>query len=191
MNAPYNINEQFDSIIKKIEMDMEFTDTGKVLYTSDQVATKAYDLIFATDYFTEAFCQWNYSLLAIKMWVELKTYFAEEHRALQDTQPTSAGATYPSANALVEANTRGSENINTIDLLVLNTDRDRDTYAKLFGRVTSLMVEILITKKNLAEALKENTCLERVLGQRHKITRRCGGAAGRGGTFQKKKGAHY
>ena len=53
MNAPYNINELFESIIKQIETALEFADAGKVLYTPDQVMITADDLIFATGYFTD------------------------------------------------------------------------------------------------------------------------------------------
>ena len=77
----------------------------------------------------------------------------------------SAGETYPSANTIVEENRRETETIETITILASTTARDRDKYTNLSGTVTSLMSEIVIANKNMVEALKENTRLERVLGQ--------------------------
>ena len=55
------------------------------------------------------------------------------------------------------------------------------------------MLDIVITKNNLVEALKEHTRLERVLGQcqQRAITAGGGISTGRGGTSHQKKGAHY
>ena len=97
----------------------------------------------------------------------------------------SAGETYPSANALMEANNRKSENIDAITLLTSSTSNDRDTYSNLSGTVTSLMSEIVISNKNLVEALKEKTRLERSLGQcqQRASTTGSGGATWRGGNY--------
>ena len=104
MNAPQTINEPFDSIIKKIEMAVDFADAGKVPYTPEKVVTTEYDLIFTIGYFTDVCCWWNQNPAASKTWAESKIYFTEEHRFWQDTKPTSAGATYPYSNALMEVN---------------------------------------------------------------------------------------
>ena len=64
-------------------------------------------------------------------------------------QPTSAGVTYSPYNALVEANNRESETMDTISLLVSATASDRDTYSNLSGTVTLLMSELVVTNKNL------------------------------------------
>ena len=48
MNAPHNINKLFEFIIKKFETAVNSVDTGKILYSPEQVMTKEYDLIFAT-----------------------------------------------------------------------------------------------------------------------------------------------
>ena len=40
-------------------MAVDFADAGKVQYTPEQFVTKAYDLIFATGYFTDACRRWN------------------------------------------------------------------------------------------------------------------------------------
>ena len=157
----------------------------------EQVVTTYYDLIFATGYFTDACRKWNQRPTARKTWVDFKPYFVEEHLTWQDTQPTSVGETYPSANALAEANIREADTINTIALLSLATASNRDTYANISGTVTSLVAELVLANKNLVEALKENTRLKRVLGQCQQITRSSSGAAVRGVTPQHKKGAHY
>ena len=73
--------------------------------------------------------------------------------------PTSAGATYPSANALVESNIREDKTIDDVALLASATARNRDIYANLSGSVALLMSELVITNKNLVEALKGNTHL--------------------------------
>ena len=66
MNALRNINEPFESIIKQIEMAVDFADARKVPYTLEQVVTMAYELIFATGYFTNACLWWNQKLASRK-----------------------------------------------------------------------------------------------------------------------------
>ena len=119
----------------------------------------AYELIFVKGYFTDACCRWNQRPLSSKTWADLKSHFVEEHRTCQDTQPTSAGATYTPSNAIVEANSREAETIDVIAFLTLTTASDRDTYANLSRTVVSLMAELVLANKNLMEALNENTCL--------------------------------
>ena len=139
INAPHNINKSFESIIEKIETAVDFTDARKVPYTPEQVMTTAYNLIFATGYFTDACCQWNQRRATSNTWVNFKTYFADEHRAWQDTHPTPVGAAYLSSNALVKTNNREAETINDITLLTLATANDRETYVNLSGTVMLLM----------------------------------------------------
>ena len=93
--------------------------------------TTAYDLIFVTGYFTDTCLRWNKKLTVEKNRAEFKIYFAKEHRAWKYTHPTSAGAVYSRANALVESNTRELETMDTIALLSANTSSDRDTYVNL------------------------------------------------------------
>ena len=108
-------------------------------------------------------------------------------------QPTSAGVTYSPYNALVEANNRESETMDTISLLVSATASDRDTYSNLSGTVTLLMSELVVTNKNLVYALKENTLLERVPSQCQECNGGTNGegATGRVGISNNKKGTHY
>ena len=86
----------------------------------------------------------------------------------------------------MEANSRKAETIDSISLLASATAKDRDTYSNLSGTVASLMAELVLANKNLVETLKENTHLERVLGQFQKRTSTAdgGGATRRGGTTQ-------
>ena len=92
----------------------------------------------------------------------------------------------------MEANSRETKNINAVSILDSATTSDRDTYVNLSGTVASLMAELVPANKNLVEALKENTCLERVIGLFHKRTSPAVsyGETGRGGTPQQKKGPH-
>ena len=100
-----------------------------------------------------------------KYWAEFNIYFVKEQRAWKDTQPTSAGVLYPTANALVEANNRESETMYSISLLASYMSSDPDTYFNLSGMVASLMSKLLISNKNLVMALKENIRLELFLIQ--------------------------
>ena len=81
MNVTHNINDPFESIIEKIETDVDFVDAGKITYTPEKVVTTAYDPIFAMGYFTDVCCQWRQKPAARKTWAEFIIYFAEEHRA--------------------------------------------------------------------------------------------------------------
>ena len=72
MNALQNINKPFESIIEQIEAAVDFANAGKVLYTKDQVATTAYDLIFDMGYFTDVCLWWNQMTSTSKTWAEFK-----------------------------------------------------------------------------------------------------------------------
>ena len=105
----------------------------------------------------------------------------------------SAEASYPFANALVESNIREAKTIDPISILSSATSSNRDTYANILVTVASLTAELMLANKNLVEALRENTRMERVLCQFQKHTSTSGGgvATGRGDTSQHKKRAHY
>ena len=89
------------------------------------------------------------------------------------------------------ANNRNSETMDAIALLTSTTVSDMDTYSYLSRTVTLLMLELVIVNKNLLKALKENTRLERVLGQYHQRNGRAGGGREnkRGGPSTTKRGA--
>ena len=55
--------------------------------------------------------------------------------------------------------------MNAISLLASATASNRDTYSNLLGTVTSLMSQLVTADKNLFKLLKDNVCLEHVLGQ--------------------------
>ena len=93
----------------------------------------------------------------------------------------------------MEAKNRESKTIDAINLLASATASNRYTYSNLSGTVALIMSELVISNKNLVDSLKENTRLERVLGQFHHRASTTGGsrATGRSGTPQQKKGVHY
>ena len=72
MNATHDINKPFYSVTEQIETAVDFANAGKVLYTKDQVATTAYDLIFDMGYFTDVCLWWNQMTSTIKTWAEFK-----------------------------------------------------------------------------------------------------------------------
>ena len=81
--------------------------------------------------------------------------------------------------------------MDSIALLTSSTSIDRYTHSKLSGTVAPLMLELVIANNNLVEAPKENTRLERVLGQYHQRNGRAGGGREnkRGGPSTTKRGA--
>ena len=80
---------------------MDYTDAGTVPYSPAQAVANAYQLLFVTGMFTDGCRRWNSKTVVDKTWAKFKKHFAQEHREWKETQPTSAGATYHSANSLL------------------------------------------------------------------------------------------
>ena len=143
-------------------MAVNFVNSRKVTYTPEKVATTAYDIILSTGYFSYDCCLWNEKLVADKPGKIFNPFFADEHRTWQETQPSSASGMYPSGNAL---EWKADQNVDTIALLADATTSDWETHSNFLTTTTSLTNKLSPSNKNLVASLKDNTRLERLLGQ--------------------------
>ena len=100
MITAYSVNLSFGQIIEHIESVVNFADAGNIPYTPEQVAYTAYNLIFATGHFTDPCRHWNTKAETYKNRDHFKLFFAKEYHTWRETQPSSVGAHFPSANAL-------------------------------------------------------------------------------------------
>ena len=130
---------------------MDYADAGTVPYSPAQVVANAYQLLFATRIFTDGCRHWNSKTAADKTWANFKNHFAQEHREWKETQPTSAGATYHSANSLLPEPTflPLNKTAESLALLADATASDWETYSNLAATVTALNTQLSDANQNL------------------------------------------
>ena len=134
MTYVYDVNQPFKTAIDQIETAVNFSNSGRVPLTPEQVATTAYDLILPTGYFTNSCQLWNLNPSAEKTWGNFKPFFANKHQTWQETKPSPASGIYPSSNFLDQ---KTYETVDAITILATATASDRETYTNLATTVAS------------------------------------------------------
>ena len=155
-NTPYDSNLPIETLFDQIENGIDYAAAGLCPYTTEQVVTTAYQLIYATGLFIDDCKVWKRQQPAYKTWVQFKLDFAIAHREFRENNTTTASAAgYPTANnAMLQ-----QETVDAIACLATATASDREAVAKLTATNSLLTREITTANAKLVTALLENTSL--------------------------------
>ena len=98
MRSDYNVNQPMEVLIEQIDDDVDMAAAANNLYSDEQVVTATYNLVFKTGMFADNCKLWRRHISGDKIWEHFKTYFTMSHQELRESQTTSQGAGYHSAN---------------------------------------------------------------------------------------------
>jgi hypothetical protein len=91
MNAPWDPNTPFETLMEQIEDALEIADSAGQAYTDAQVLTLSYTLVYNTGLYFDECKEWNAKPPNDKTWELFKTFFLQAQAELrQQQQATSA-----------------------------------------------------------------------------------------------------
>ena len=102
MHQQFDALQPFKTIINQIEDSIKYAAASKAAYTPSQVLNIAYSSVFQTGMFPEACHEWHRKDVANKTWATFKTYFADIHQELCESQITTQIGGYYAANIALE-----------------------------------------------------------------------------------------
>eukprot|EP00957_Ditylum_brightwellii_P101884 7765486-Ditylum_brightwellii.AAC.1 len=123
-------------------------EAANMLFTKNQLITKAFNLIFVTGVHNDACKEWRRRSTANKTWINFRTHFTYAHEELMELQEAAQQAGY-TANMNESANVQ-EQMIKALSQLYAATEEDRSTISNLSNTNTQLMecVANLTTKLN-------------------------------------------
>jgi hypothetical protein len=101
--SAYDPAQPIEHLFSQIEDTMDFADAGGSPYTTAQVLTNSYSLVFNTGLLPESCREWRRRPAAEQTWTNFKEQFAEAHQDLRLTQNTTQGAGYHNANNAMDS----------------------------------------------------------------------------------------
>jgi hypothetical protein len=136
----YDPAQTIEALFSQLEDAMDYADAGSNPYSTAQVVTNAYSLMFSTGLLPEACREWRRKPGIDKTWANFKTDFAEAHHDLRLAQGTTQEGGYHGAN-------------NAMDSFVNNT---ADAFANLATATASdrqMLADLTASNKKLTEQL--------------------------------------
>ena len=85
----------------QIENSVKYTAAGQTPYFPEQVVAVAYQLVFQTGLFLDNCKIWHRKEPADKTWTAFKVFFTNYHQEWRESQVTTAGAGFQTANAAI------------------------------------------------------------------------------------------
>jgi hypothetical protein len=139
MNAPWDPNTPFETLIEQIEDAMEIADAASQAFTEAQILTLAYTLVYNTGLYFDECKEWKAKPAPDKTWDNFKMFFLDAQSELRQQQQAT------SARAGFSASAEDKENQITDALANLATAQAADQEA---------FCQLVTTNTDLAEQLK-------------------------------------
>ena len=121
-------------------MDFDFSDAENIPYMPEKVDSTANDLIFATGYFTNAYCRQNPEVAIYKTWENFKLFFDKEQHTWRKTTLFYAGDYLPSSRDLEEKPVDNTAK--ALNLLAAATASDCNNYLHLASAIAYPTTEL-------------------------------------------------
>ena len=128
------------------------------LVTLPTASTKSsFQLVYQTGLFLDDCKAWKRLPTQQKTWTGFKTFFATAHNKWSESQSTTTGAEFHTANLLQEQDTtqlHQQETVNAIDNLATAISSDSTTVATLTATTSTLTSALTACQPQLVEALQ-------------------------------------
>ena len=99
-HRPWDTAQPFKYVIKQIQDATDFAAHDNTPYTQEQIVNTAYSIVFNTGQFEDGCKTWRKRIAPLLQdWPSFKIFFAEAYNDWRETQKTSAGNIYATANA--------------------------------------------------------------------------------------------
>jgi hypothetical protein len=103
MKAPYDPSQPIELLFDQFDDAIELAAAANAAYTGPQIVAYAYNTIIQTGLFTDACRDWRQRPAAQKTWPTFKADFSLPHQEMRESQTTTQGAGFHSANAALTA----------------------------------------------------------------------------------------
>ena len=94
LQAPYNSNQPFETLIDQVENAVDYASAGDMPYTPSHVVGIAFQIVFQTGRFNDDCKLWLRQPADVKTWTHFKEVFATAHQEFRESQTTTAGAIF-------------------------------------------------------------------------------------------------
>jgi hypothetical protein len=128
---------------------MDYADASGSPYTTSQVITNAYALVFITGMLLEACRNWRRRPAFEKTWNNFKLDVSEAHQDLQQIQATSQGSGYHGANSAQDS--FATETADAFANLATATASDHQMLAELSATSTTLPTQLATKDAELSQ----------------------------------------
>ena len=162
MNSPWDPNLPFEVLVRQVQDAVDFAAHGESPYSTRQIVDTAYTLVYSTGLFHDDCKKWRKRLPPLLQdWPSFKIFFAEAYNDWRETQKTSAGNIYATANATPKQSLFEEETIAAIANLANATAADRAATAHLTATNAKLTEELKATQTKLVTALETIAALNK------------------------------
>ena len=156
MKKPYDPNLPIENLFEQINDAVEFAAAGKTPYTTPQIESTAYQLVFNTGVFGLDCKEWRKKALIDKTWANFIIFFTERHMDWREEQMQTVGQGYSGQANAVEYQ---RETVDAIACLATATATDREALKNLTATNLTLTNELASTNAKLITALLKITKL--------------------------------
>ena len=154
LRAPYDANHPIETLVDQVDNAVEYAAAGDTPYTPQQVVSIAFQLVYQTGLFLDDCKIWKRKDAADKTWSNFKSFFATAHQDWRESQATTTGANFHSANHVYQQDT-----VDAIANLATATASDRASVAALTATNGTLSTDLAACNAKLVLALQEITKL--------------------------------
>ena len=174
LRAPYDANHPVENLFYQVENAVEYVAAGNTPYSPEQVVTISFQLVFQTSLFLDDCKTWKRLPATSKSWATFKTFFAPAHQEWRESQVTTAGAEFQSANHLYQHKNQSAnhvyqqETVDAIDTLATATTSDCASVAALTSTNITLTVKVSASHAKLVVALQDNAKLANTMVDLHR-----------------------
>ena len=155
LRTPYDANHTIEKLTDRVENAVEYAAAGQTMYTPKQVVAIAYQLVFQTGLFLGDCKIWRRKDPADKTWTAFKVLFATSHQEWRESQVTTAGADFQTANSTLYH----QDTFEVIANLAPVMASDRAAVADIFAKNSTLATELTACQAKLFAAFQELTKL--------------------------------
>ena len=169
--TPYDVNQPIESLFDQVENCVDYSAAGNTPYSLKQVIGIAFQLVYQTVLFVDDCKVWKRLNPQQKTLTEFKTFFATSHNEWRESQSTTSGAVFHSANHVQDQAVKQLYQQETVDVianLATVTSRNRATVANLMATNSTLTSALTACQTWLVEALKDVAKLTTVIADLRK-----------------------
>ena len=141
---------------------MDYASTGDTPYTPAQVVGISFQIVFQTGIFNDDCKLWRRQSADVKILTRFKKFFATAHQEWRESQTTTAGAVFRSANHAYQSANHAYQNetVKAIANLATSTASDRTSVAALTATNSTLTVDFTATHSYLLISLQDLSKLQ-------------------------------
>jgi hypothetical protein len=151
-------NSTVSFIAELTRQAIELAAAANAAYTGPQIVAYTYNTILQTGLFTDACRDWRCRPAAQKTWPTFTADFSLAHQEMHESQATTQGAGFHSANAALTADFQ-QQTFEALANLATATESDRSVISNLTDNNSALTTQLATTNAKLNTALADIAAL--------------------------------